>query len=154
MADTDLHHHHTESIPVESDGISYKGLIWFTAFLAGAALVIHVLMWVAFEIMERRNDAAHPPRAVMANPSLQRPPGPNLMAEMNPQTPTAVMGPSEPVNLQMFRETEDQQLTTYGWLNESAGTVRIPIERAKQLLLQRGLKVRGQTPAPAPEVGK
>ena len=37
MADTDLHHHHTESIPVESDGISYKGLIWFTAFLAGVA---------------------------------------------------------------------------------------------------------------------
>lgn len=154
MADTNLHHHHAEAIPVESDGISYKGLIWFTAFLTGTTVVIAILMVGMFKFMEYRNDATQPPRAVMAGPSLQRPPGPNLMAEMNPQTPGAVLGPSEPLNLQMFRETEESMLTTYGWLNESAGTVRIPIERAKQLLLERGLKVRGQTPAPAPEVRK
>ena len=154
MADTNPHHHHSEAIPVESDGISYKGLIWFTGFLAGTTVVIAILMTGMFKLMEYRNDADQPQRAVMANPPMQRPPGPNLMAEMSPQTPGAVLGPSEPLNLQMFRETEEMMLTTYGWLNEATGTVRIPIDRAKQLLLERGLKVQGQTPAPAPEVRK
>ena len=32
MADTN--HSHTGSIPVEGDGISYRGIIWFVAVLA------------------------------------------------------------------------------------------------------------------------
>ena len=40
-------------------------------------------------------------------------------------------------------------LTTYGWVDKNAGTVRIPIDRAKELLLERGLPVRGHAPATA-----
>jgi hypothetical protein len=153
MADTNLHHH-SEPIPVESDGISYKGLVWFTAFLTATALVIHVLMWVMFEFMERRNEADQPARSAMADPSLQRPPGPNLLAMMNPQAPPTVLGPDEPTNLQLFRQQEDAALQTYGWIDQNAGTIRIPIARAKQLLLERGLAVRGPSAAPAAEVKK
>ena len=39
---------------------------------------------------------------------------------------------------------EDKTLYSYGWVDEKAGTVRIPIERAMDLLAQRGLPVRPQ----------
>lgn len=38
---------------------------------------------------------------------------------------------------------EHKILYSYGWVDEKAGTVHIPIERAMDLLVQRGLPVRG-----------
>ncbi len=39
---------------------------------------------------------------------------------------------------------EDMLLNYYSWINQQAQTVRIPIDRAMQLLAQRGLPVEGQ----------
>jgi len=41
---------------------------------------------------------------------------------------------------------EDQKLATYDWVDQDAGKVRIPIDRAMDLIVQRGLPVREQTP--------
>lgn len=51
-----------------------------------------------------------------------------------------------------IRLKEENTLYTYGWVDEKNGTVRIPIERAMDLIVQRGLAVRpqggaGQAPA-------
>src|SRR5713101_4759527 len=43
-----------------------------------------------------------------------------------------------------FREHEEQTLNSYGWVDQQAGVVRIPIDRAMQLLTQRGLPTRPQ----------
>ncbi len=42
------------------------------------------------------------------------------------------------------RLREENTLYTYGWVDEKAGTVHIPIERAMELLAQRGLPVHAQ----------
>jgi hypothetical protein len=56
----------------------------------------------------------------------------------------------EPTVLKAFRDQEEHQLHTYGWIDQGNQVVRLPIERAKELLLQRGLPVRpASTPAPA-----
>ena len=52
-----------------------------------------------------------------------------------------------------IRSNEEKMLYSYGWVDEKAGTVHIPIERAMELLVQRGLPVRSQSAAsesPAP----
>ena len=41
--------------------------------------------------------------------------------------------------LREFREAEDKALNSYGWVDQKAGVVRIPIERAMQLIAQQGL---------------
>lgn len=55
-------------------------------------------------------------------------------------------GPPEPrlqVNairdMKALRAAEDKVLTSYGWVNKEAGVARIPIDRAMQLLVERGL---------------
>ena len=47
---------------------------------------------------------------------------------------------------------QDETLASYGWVGQSGGTVHIPIERAMQLVVQRGLPTQvkaGVAPASA-----
>jgi hypothetical protein len=48
---------------------------------------------------------------------------------------------SPPAELQAFREREEAQLHSYGWINRTAGVARIPIERAMNLLVEKHLGV-------------
>ena len=47
-----------------------------------------------------------------------------------------------------LRAAEDADLNSYSWIDRNAGTVRVPIDRAMQLILERGLPDvgAGQTP--------
>jgi hypothetical protein len=43
-----------------------------------------------------------------------------------------------------FREEQDKSLETYAWENRTAGTVRVPIEEAMELLVKKGVPVHGE----------
>lgn len=47
-----------------------------------------------------------------------------------------------PLELDQVRRIEDERLASYGWVDKDAGRVRIPIDRAMDLVIQRGLPVR------------
>jgi hypothetical protein len=57
------------------------------------------------------------------------------------------MGPQLQVNPRedwlKFREDQEKSLQTYAWENRTAGTVRVPIEEAMDLLVKRGVPVQG-----------
>jgi hypothetical protein len=40
------------------------------------------------------------------------------------------------------RAEEQEKLSSYGWVEPNAGVVRIPVERAMELLAERGLPTR------------
>jgi hypothetical protein len=46
---------------------------------------------------------------------------------------------NERIEINDFRLREEQTLNSYGWVDEKAGVVHIPIERAMELLARRGL---------------
>ncbi len=140
MADT-REHHAAPSLPVEGDGVSYSGIVWFVVILVIVTIVCQLLMWGLFAYFDKRAEAGDVARSQFAAPPGQLPPAPILLTD-------------EPANLLDFRRSEDRALSTYGWIDKEAGTVRLPIDRAKELLLQRGLPVRGATPPPAPETKK
>jgi hypothetical protein len=48
-----------------------------------------------------------------------------------------------------YQEEQEKSLETYEWENRSAGTVRVPIEQAMELLVKKGLPVQGE-PQPQP----
>lgn len=59
--------------------------------------------------------------------------------------------------LQGYREVDREALTSYGWVDKHNGVVRIPIDRAMDLVLQRGLPARtsgAAAPPQSPEVEK
>ena len=101
-----------------------------------AALLTHLLMWGLFELfVKTRNDAAPAAEFPLAAQQERRlPAGPRLQAI--------------PANeIYEFRQRENTELREYGWVDRNAGTVRIPIEKAKELLLQRGLPSRAPADA-------
>lgn len=52
--------------------------------------------------------------------------------------------------LQQLRATEEADLTNYGWVDRNNGIVHIPIDRAMDLILQRGLPTRPTDQPPSP----
>ena len=53
---------------------------------------------------------------------------------------------SPKLDLKEVRDAEDQMLSSYGWVDQPKGVVRIPIDRAIELLAQRGLPSRADVP--------
>jgi hypothetical protein len=133
MADTKSQH--AGAAHTEGDGISYRGIVVFVVILVATTIVCELIVVGMYKMMDAKSRTTGVARAPMAAPAGTLPPGPNLLLD-------------EPANLQQFRSKELTDLTTYGWLDKNAGSVRLPIDRAKELLLERGLPVRGAEAAP------
>lgn len=102
----------------------------------GLYLVITcVAVWLAmmglFKFTIAKLGDRDPQVSALARPAGEAPPEPRLLT-------------NEPQNLLEFRQREQQTLDHYGFIDQATGAVHIPIERAKELLLERGLPSRGQ----------
>ena len=143
MADT-KHHTRAAAKPVEGDGVSYRGIVWFVGVMAATTVAAQVLMVVLFKLLDHEVRVADPPRSAIAAPADVLPAGPNLRyLKACYEGPDTCVSEDEPAHLKMFRDAEDRKLHSYEWINKDAGDVRLTIERAKALLLERGLPVRG-----------
>jgi hypothetical protein len=49
-----------------------------------------------------------------------------------------------PFDLERLRAEEKARLETYGWVNRERGIARIPVERAMDLVIERGLPAEGK----------
>jgi hypothetical protein len=86
-------------------------------------------------------------RALNRTPSTtdQWRPNPRLAGSVPALGPFPRLQVSPPEDLETFRQREELELNNYGWVNKTSGLVRIPIERAMDLVLKEGLPVRQQT---------
>ena len=150
----DIKHAPAPAAPVEGDGVNYGGIGWFIVVLVGTTLICQVLVWGLFEVMEWRSDKAEPQRAILAAPAGERSLSDGRVITGAAAEPAVPLLVSEPDVLKAYRAAEDAQLKNYGWVDKGAQTVRLPIDRAKDLLIQRGLPTRAavpDTPQPAAE---
>ncbi|MFN8643734.1 MAG: hypothetical protein U0802_19515 [Candidatus Binatia bacterium] len=75
------------------------------------------------------------------------PPANPLAAAEGPRLPPQPRLQAHPVrDLEELRKAESELLTTYGWVDKNAGTVRIPVARAIDLLAQRAGDAGATTP--------
>lgn len=103
-----------------------------------------LLMFGVFRYLEVRENAAQIPPAFTTSLNPNRlPPQPNVMFNEH-----------EAENQQDYRAEEDKLLNGYSWVDQAHGVVRIPIDRAMDLMLQRGQNARPQNSAPTTEGSK
>jgi hypothetical protein len=147
MADTK---HAPATPPVEADGISYRGIVWFIVILTGTTLFCQALVWGLFDVMAWRARTTDAARATLsapaASPTIEN--GRLVSGTDGPPAPGLLV--TESTVLHDFRKSEDEILTTYGWMDKSSQIVRIPVDRAKELILERGLPARAAGAAAAP----
>ena len=98
---------------------------------AGLAITVALVGLTVYSIFQYLG--AHPAASVQANPmsagGAQIPPEPRI--EEHPA-----------IEIQQLHAQEEQTLSTYGWVDKKTGVVRIPIDRAMELQLQRGFRTR------------
>ena len=75
------------------------------------------------------------------------------LAGLRPLPPTPRLQITPSTDLKGTREQEHELLSTYGWVEKDKGVVRIPIDRAMDLLAERGLP-QGKPEPPAKVVAK
>jgi hypothetical protein len=96
--------------------------------LAVTVVVVGLIVYGIFQYL-----AAHPATSVQSNP----------MTVLDSQIPPAPRIEEHPaIEMQQLNTQEEHTLTTYGWVDKKAGVVRIPIDRAMELQLERGFPTR------------
>ncbi len=117
----DIRHHDT--------GFSSRGIRWFIValVLTVAASSLFVVFLFGFLNSVYPGARRHPGE-------LRYEPTPNPKLQTSPQADLATM-----------QQQDRSVLNSYGWVDRNVGLVRIPISRAMELIVERGLPVR-QTP--------
>jgi hypothetical protein len=135
----------------ERRDIGIAGVLYFLAGLALAGLFVYFIVNGLYWFLEKRSEAQQTPVSPLVTnaPADTRriPPQYNGDYEkfLKEGFPSPQLEVNERTELNDERQREEQILSTYDWVDQNAGTVRIPIERAMELVAQRGLPLRVQT---------
>lgn len=119
-------HEHTDIDPA----VGYKFALWLAVSMFISFGIVYGVFWF-FEGREKSNDTAMQKYPLAAAVPHKEPPAPNLQKQ-----------PFKDIYL--LRQGETEKLTTYGWVDKDGGVARIPIDRAMELMLQRGFPARAE----------
>jgi hypothetical protein len=127
----------------EHRDVGIPGILYFLVGLAVAGLLTYFVVVGLYSYLEKRSSAQQTPVSPLV---ISAPADTRHIPPQYPQTafPDPKLEEDERGQLNTIRLREEQTLSSYDWIDQKAGTVRIPIDRAMELLTQRGLPVRPQ----------
>jgi hypothetical protein len=113
--------------------IQFRQLLWLGVGLVGTAVLSgFVVFFLLRGFLQAEHEQAAPPPPMVAVPLAV--PGPKLLAFPERE-------------LERVRQLEAEQLDSYGWVDAQQGIVRVPIDRAIEIVAGTGLPSR---PSPPP----
>lgn len=114
----------------ETSDAHFKSVIFTGAGFLGIMVLGLLLSWGVYAFFTAHTAAPGSHAETMTKLDIRRlPPGPNLQADPHAE-------------LLALRRAEDSVLFSYGWMNKDSGIVHIPIERAMELLVKKGVAYR------------
>lgn len=119
----------SEQAGYELRDISIRAVAWCAAALIIAAIFVHVALGGLYKLFEHQHASPDAPSRIAFHTQMIAP-EPRLQVQ-----PTK--------ELDQYFASENQKLNSYGWVDKPAGVVHIPIDRAMDLIAQRGLPTRG-----------
>ena len=123
---TDLNHN---SIGHETDTGDVRAIGLTGIALAIGIVLVLILVTGIFHYLDH-----HPAIVIPANPMAE------TDQQQFPPVPRIEEHPAKDID--ELHSQEEHVLSTYGWTDKKAGIVRIPIDRAMELQLERGFSVR------------
>jgi hypothetical protein len=130
----------------ERRDIGVRGVLYFLAGLVVAGVFIHFVVSGLYSFLEKQSQSQQAPVSPLVTnaPADTRKLPTDYQDYLKQSFPAPQLEIDERNQLDRVRIDEAQTLSTYDWVDQKAGTVRIPIDRAMDLLAQRGLPVRPQ----------
>jgi hypothetical protein len=139
----------------ERSDIGIAEVLYFLLALVVFGLIAHFVATGVFHFLEKRSEAEQTPVSPLVTnaPEDTRHLAVDYRDYLKQNFPAPQLEIDERNQLDKVRLDEEQTLSTYDYIDQKAGTVRIPIDRAMDLIAQRGLPVRAQgaTETPATE---
>ncbi|HEY3876836.1 MAG TPA: hypothetical protein VGM92_15305 [Candidatus Kapabacteria bacterium] len=127
---------HTPGVQHEEGDINVTPVYKFLLVLGGFMVLSYLIVYGIL----RMNDARIAKEAAVVTHVSK-----SKLEELPPE-PRLQLSPGSPLHPLdeglYYRDSVMKQLQSYGYVNKPAGTVHIPIELAKELLLKKGLAVR------------
>jgi hypothetical protein len=121
----------------EQQDMTAQSVFTFLISLAVGGVLVYFVVWGFYHFMDARQRSHQP----QPGPLVKQVETDTRMVSPDQITkfPQPRLEENERVEIKDFRLKEEQTLNSYDWVDEKAGVVRIPIERAMQLVAQRGL---------------
>jgi hypothetical protein len=152
MNEERMNHVQNPEVEFEHRDLDAASIFAFLFGLAIFGLIMYFVLLGMYKFMDRYTQQHQPP----ANPLATAVESGNR--QVPPQTrlkfPEPRLEVNERTELQGFRQYQEERLHSYGWVDEKAGVMHIPIEVAMQIVAQRGLPTRSQASTPARVPGK
>ena len=153
MSDEQIRNPHTgDHGSFEHEDLSPHGVIYFMIGLAVIVVIIYFIVFGMYHFLDTYEKAHQPSMSPMVTPQADT----RTITHADTQAfPQPRLEESERTQLRQFIEDEDRKLATYNWVDKDKGVAQIPIDRAMDLIVERGLPVRpegttsAQTSAPA-----
>jgi len=117
-------------IRFETKDVRASAILKFTIYLFLVTILVLFLMRLMYVGFARYVARQQPPAPIMRTAPDRRPPLPRLQ-----EHPTQ--------DVEALRAGEAGVLSSYGWVDQPSGVVRVPIDEAMQIALRRGYPVRG-----------
>ena len=143
----DLNHNQTNpETSFEREDLSTRGVFAFMIGLAIVGLVIYFIirgMYSFLDEYERKQAAANPlaPGNAAGRYIPYNPAHGDSVSQTFKENGAPMLEYDERGQFKDFLLKQEDQLNSYGWVDQKAGVAHIPIERAMELIAQRGLPV-------------
>ncbi|MGA9980145.1 MAG: hypothetical protein WBQ08_16115 [Candidatus Sulfotelmatobacter sp.] len=137
----------------EREDLSAAGVLYFIVGVAALCLVVFLVAVGFYKLLDERAGKEQPPVSPLATnvPKDTRDLPEGYKNYLKDNFPAPRLEIDERTDLNVDRIAEEERLNSYGYVDDSHVTVRIPIERAMDLIAQRGLPVRSEAAAPDAE---
>jgi hypothetical protein len=136
---TEQHHGKHESAAFEPQDMKSSGVYTFLVVLAVVGILVAVFITVSYDLANKYVASHQPAMSPMAAQMKLDPDTRKIHKADVEQFSQPRLETNERVEINDFRLREEQALNGYSWVNQPAGQLRIPIDRAMELVAQRGL---------------
>jgi hypothetical protein len=166
----DVSHITNPDVMHEESDVAVRPLLWFVGGLTAFTIVVCVVVLLMFIYFQRREESQELEASPLARQGEERlPPKPRLQLAPGfgvttddgqthklDYTTKTDHAPQPQDEYLTVRKEWQRELKEFGWADQQASTVRVPVEQAMQLYLQRhptGSNVAGGAPKPGTQQG-
>jgi hypothetical protein len=151
MSEEMNHGHSGREAGFEREDLGARGVFIFMIGLAVVAVVIYFVIIGLYSFLDKyeRSRMATASPLVTSSGAMSRVVKQEYMEQRFKDNGVPMLEVNERGQFRQFLLQQENQLNSYGWVDEKARVAHIPIERAMELLVQRGLPVYTQGAAEA-----
>jgi hypothetical protein len=137
------HSHSGHEAEFEHEDLGTRGMFIFMIGLAVSGVVIYFIIIAMYTFLDKyeRSQMATASPLVTTGGAISRVVTQGDMDKTFKDNGAPMLETDERTELRKFLMDQENQLNSYGWVDEKAGVAHIPIERAMALIAQRGLPV-------------